>query len=60
MDGEVLLGVWDTADRSYVIQVLGTNLVVLQQRLDCGITEPTAGTGKVGTTGEYFGEGDSK
>ena len=50
----------DTADGGAFIQVIGTNAVVLQQRLDCGITEPTAGTGKVGTTGEYFGEGGSE
>ena len=49
----------DTADGGAFIQVIGTNAVVLQQRLAGGGTEPTEGAGKVGTTGEYFWEGGS-
>ena len=44
---------------SYLIQVLGTNVVVLRQRFAGGGTEPAEGTGKVGTTGEDFGKGGS-
>ena len=57
MDGEGLLGVKDTADGSYLVQVLGTNAVLLWRRLDGGGTKPTVGVGKVVMTGEKFGEG---
>ena len=53
-DGEVLLSVWDTSDSSSFIQLLGTKVVVLQQKLDSSGTEPTKGAGKVGITGESF------
>ena len=52
MDGEGLLFIWDTADGSSLVQVLGTKFVVLQQRLAGGEIESTAGAGKMGTTGE--------
>ena len=42
-----------------LIQVLGKNVVVLQQRFAGGGIEPAEGTGKVGTTGKYFGKGGS-
>ena len=35
-------------------------IVVLRRRLAGGGTEPTGGAGKVGTNGEYFGEGGSR
>ena len=53
--GEGLLSIWDTADGSSLVQVLGTNVVVLQQRLVSGGTETTSGKGKVGTNGESLG-----
>ena len=56
-DGEGLLGVWETYDGSCFVQVLGTNIFVLRRGLAGGGTEPMAGAGKVGTTGEGFGEG---
>ena len=59
MDGEGLIGIWDTYDGSSIIQLLGTNVVVLRQRLDSGGTEPTAVTRKAGTNGEDFREGGS-
>ena len=58
-DGEGIIVVWDTADVSYLVQLLGTNVVVLQRGLTGGGTESTAGAGKVGTTSKYFGEGGS-
>ena len=36
MDGEGLLGVCDTSDSGYLVQVLGKNVVVLQQQLAGG------------------------
>ena len=58
-DGRGLLGIWDTADVSFFVQVLGTNVVVLRQLLAGGGTEPTEGVGNLGTTSEDFGEGGS-
>ena len=55
--GEGLIRLWDTDDGGSFVQVLGVNVVVLQQQLNDGGTEPTEGTGKVGTTGEDFGKG---
>ena len=55
MDGEGLLFIWDTADGSSLVQVLGTKILVLQQRLAGGEIESTAGAGKMGTTGEVLG-----
>ena len=49
-----LLGIWDTADGSSFIQLLGGKVVILQQKLDSSGTEPTKGAGKVGITGESF------
>ena len=40
MDGEDLLGVWDTADNGYLVQVIGVNVVVQQRQLAGGGTEP--------------------
>ena len=59
-DGKGLLGVWDTADGSYFVQLLGTNVVVIPRQLNGGGIEPTAGAEKVGTTGEAFGEGGTR
>ena len=59
MDGEGLLGLCNTTDGSSFVQVLGTNVVVLQIQLASGETKSTAGAGKVGRTGEYFEEGGS-
>ena len=56
-DGEGLLGVWYTADNSSFFQVLGTNVVILQQKLAGVKTEPLEGAGKVGTIGESLGGG---
>ena len=50
-----LLGVWDTADGESLVQVLGADVVDILQRLYSVGTEPTESTGKVGTTGEDFG-----
>ena len=44
---------------SSLIQVLGTNVVVLRQIFAGGGTEPAEGTGKVRKTGEDFGKGGS-
>ena len=57
MDGEFILGIWDTADVSSFVQLIGTNVVVLRRGLASGVTEPTEGAGKVGTTVEALGEG---
>ena len=56
MDGEVLLGLLDTADGWSFVQVLRANVFVLRRPLAGGGTKPTAGAGKLGKTGEYFGE----
>ena len=55
-DGEVILGVWDTADGGSFIQVPGAIIVVLQKRLAGGGTETPEGAGKMGTAGEDFGK----
>ena len=54
--GEDVFGIWYRADGSSFVQVLETNIVVLQWWLAGGKTEPMAVTGKVGETGETFGE----
>ena len=41
--GEGLLVIWDTAVGGYLVQVLGTKCVVLQQQLASSGIEPTAG-----------------
>ena len=51
---------WDTADGSSFVQLLGTNFVILRRQLAGGGTEPTEGGGKIGTTGEDLGEGGSR
>ena len=53
--GGVLLIIWDTADDSPFVQVLGTKFFVLQRRLAGVGTEPTAGVGKVETNGDVLG-----
>ena len=50
-DGDALLVVWDTADGSFLVQVFGTNIFILQQQLYGVGTEPTKVSGKVWTTG---------
>ena len=45
-DGEGLLGVWDTADGNFFVQVLGMNVVIFRRRLAGSGTEPTTGAGK--------------
>ena len=59
MDGEGLLGVWDTTDSGYFVQVPGENVVFLQQKLAGGGIEPLESAGKMGTAGEAFGKGGS-
>ena len=56
MDEDDILVIWYIDDGSSFIKLLGENVVVLQRRLAGGGTEPTQEAGKVGTTGEAFGE----
>ena len=48
---------WDNADGGLFFFVLGMNVVVQQQQLVCGITEPLEGAGKMGSAGENLGKG---
>ena len=57
MDGEDILGVWNTTDNGYFVQVPGDHVVVLWQRMASGGTEPTEGAGKMGTADKDFGKG---
>ena len=56
MEGEGLLGVWDTDEGSSFAQVLGENTIVLQWRLAIGATEPMTGAGEMETTGGALGD----
>ena len=56
-DWEGIIGVWDTADGSHFVQLLGMNVVVIRRQLAGSGTETTEGAGKVGTIGEVLGEG---
>ena len=51
-----LLGVWETNDGGIFVPVLGTNIVIHQQRLDGGGTEPPVGAGKMGMSGKDIGK----
>ena len=51
-----LLGVWDTADGGLFVSVHGTNVVVHQQLLAGGGTEPLEDAGKMGTSGKDLGK----
>ena len=53
-DGEGLLVIWDTDVGSSLFQVLETEFVVLRRQFAGIEIEPTAGTGKGGTTGEVL------
>ena len=53
---EGVLSVWYTTDNGYFVQVLGTNVFIIQRQLDSGGTEPMEGAVKVGKSGEYFGK----
>ena len=57
--GGGILGVWDTAYSVLFVPVPGTQVVVLQQRLAGGETEPPEGAGKMDTAGEDIGKGGS-
>ena len=55
-DEDCFIGVWDTADGSAIIQVLGMHYVVHRRQLDIGGEESMTGTGKVGADDKYPGE----
>ena len=59
IDGEVLIGVWDTSDGVLFVPLPRTNVVVLQRRLARGGMEPLEGAGKMGTAGKYIWNGGS-
>ena len=56
IDGEVILGIWDTADGGLFVPLPGTNIFVRQQRLFGGGTEPLEGAGKTRKAGEDIGK----
>ena len=60
MNGEGLIGVWDTTEGSIFIKVPGTNDVVLRQRFYGSGTEPLEGASEMGMSGENLGKGGSE
>ena len=57
MDEENILGVWDTPDGGFFVQVSRANIAVLRRQPVGGGAELMQGVEKMGMAGEDFGDG---